>query len=233
MKKYFALLFIILSCFEAHSARGLFKQEVIDGLDIATIRAGHEPAHGELGGSVYDGVNSDTADNALFIPTSMYVRGGAVYNLGFLSSDVHKMGIDGGLGALVGLGFEMSSYVRTEFDFGAQNFVFEKKDEAFGDVKELGANVYFDFARRWVRSGDITKRRSFVPFMGVGWGLGHYDFTGAGGRDGVYTAPRFALGLNFAFSEFIGLDVMYRYKIAIGSPLGSVSDISASIRASF
>ena len=52
---------------------------------------------------------------------------------------------------------------------GAETF-FGKKgmDDKFATYRTVGGMLYFDFARRYVQMGDITYRRTFVPFMGLG-----------------------------------------------------------------
>ena len=76
---------------------------------------------------------------------------------------------------LIGLGWNMSSYVRTEIAFQESSFGFKGID-ARADYHTLNGMLYFDFARRYVHHGDITYRRTFVPFMGIGAGIGEYEF---------------------------------------------------------
>ena len=103
--------------------------------------------------------------------------------------------------------------------------------------------LYFDFARRYVMDGDITRMRHFVPFMGVGAGFGHYEFEGVGGASGaVIAAPRATFGFNIMLTDLIGVDIAYQYQMMIGNGFGwgvdndsvtSVSNVIASFRVNF
>jgi hypothetical protein len=103
--------------------------------------------------------------------------------------------------------------------------------------------LYFDFARRYIQSGDITHRRTFVPFMGLGASIGTYEFQGTNGADGmVIAAPRATFGFNVMFNDLIGIDIAYQYQMMIGNGFGwsssdggvnSISNLMATIRANF
>ena len=103
--------------------------------------------------------------------------------------------------------------------------------------------LYFDFARRYVQTGDITRRRHFVPFMGIGAGAGAYKFDGPGGADGfVIAAPRAVVGFNIMLTDLIGVDIMYQYQMMIGNGFGwnvraggvdNISNLMASFRVNF
>ncbi len=223
------------------------RQEVATGLDIhvANVSDGG-PAHGEMGQEVYQSANSqDRRDYSVYIPNTMYVRGGAGMNLGFLSSDAKQgddsVGIKNGWLAQMGLGWNLSSYVRTEVDFQVAKFGFDDTD-LIANSREIGGTLYFDFARRYVRSGDITIRRTFVPYMGLGAGVGMYDFDGANGADGAFIAPRGVLGLNIMLTDLIGIDIAYQYELMIGDGFGwntsgtsvtGISNIMTSFRFNF
>jgi hypothetical protein len=107
----------------------------------------------------------------------------------------------------------------------------------------IGGMLYFDLARRYIQSGDITYRRSFVPFIGIGAGIGAYEFQGASGADGmVIAAPRATLGFNVMFNDLIGIDIAYQYQLMIGNGFGwgtsdggasNISNLMATIRANF
>ena len=120
----------------------------------------------------------------------------------------------------IGLGWNLSSYVRTEIDFQAATFEFSDLDDYRATSQQLGGTLYFDFARRWVRTGDITRRRTFVPFMGLGVGTGMYKFQGAGGSDGFFVAPRAILGVNLMLTDVIGIDLSWQYQMFIGNGFG-------------
>ena len=107
----------------------------------------------------------------------------------------------------------------------------------------IGGLLYFDLARRYVQTGDITRRRVFVPFIGLGAGFGHYEFEGTGGADGfVIAAPRAQVGFNIALTDLIGIDIAYQYQMMIGNGFGwdvraggvdNVSNVMASFRVNF
>lgn len=227
-----------------------FISEISRGVDIVTapvFAAQPAPAIGELGADVYrDAADVDTKSVRVFVPTSMYVRMGGGLNLGFATSDAKYNGAEyetsGSYSAQIGLGWNLSSYVRTELDFQSSTFEFTDLDNLSASYQTLGGMLYFDLARRYVSTGDVVRRRSFVPFMGVGAALGAYKFDGGDGADGfVVAAPRAVLGFNVMFNDLIGLDIYYQYQMMIGNGFGwgndsgtsSISNIMATIRANF
>lgn len=235
----------------AYSDRA-FRSEVTRGLDIISARVNvdviKDDAPGELGYEVYQTVDAvDTRDVKLFIPTSMYVRAGGGFNLGFATDKAkfagHEYESDGSWTAQIGLGWNLSSYVRTEIDFQTSTFEFAKLDDRQATYQTLGGMLYFDFARRYVQTGDITRRRVFVPFMGVGAAFGHYAFEGTDGANGfVIAAPRATLGFNLALTDMIGLDIAYQYQMMIGNGFGwdvraggvdNISNVMATMRVNF
>ena len=240
-------------CANAHAYNNKqFRNEVAEGLDIVAVRvnapATRQTAPGELGYDVYQYADAvDTSDVRLFIPTTMYVRAGAGLNLGFAGSraknGLEKYDSSGSYLVQIGLGWNLSSYVRTEIDFQNETFKFSDLDNVQANYSSLGTMLYFDFARRYVQTGDITYRRRFVPFMGLGAGVGYYNFDGQGGADGMFgAAPRAALGFNVMLNEIIGVDVAYHYQMMFGDKFGwninhsgvtSVSNIIASVRVNF
>lgn len=229
-----------------------FRSEVTRGLDIVSARANVEvvkdDAPGELGLEVYQTVDAvDTRDVKLFIPTTMYVRGGAGLNLGF-ATDKAKFGgkeyeSSGSWTTQIGLGWNLSSYVRTEIDFQESTLKFSDLDDHQATYQTIGGMLYFDLARRYVQTGDITRRRVFVPFIGVGAGFGRYEFEGANGADGfVIAAPRAQVGFNIALTDLIGIDIAYQYQMMIGNGFGwdvraggvdNISNVMASFRVNF
>lgn len=253
MKKisYFALLALMVPSF-AHAAYSdkQFTREVARGLDIVTVRETIDdtpPAPmGELGADVYDRV-LESDGTRVFIPTSMYMRAGAGLNLSF-ATDAARVGDEkhdahAGWTTQIGLGWNLSSYVRTELDFQQSSFEFADLPDATATYRTAGAMLYFDFARRYVHSGDVTYRRRFVPFMGLGAAAGQYRFEGAGGADGfVIAAPRATFGFNVMLTELLGIDVMYQYQMMIGNGFGwnaprggvdNISNVIASFRMNF
>ena len=254
MKKisYLGILSVLLAtpAFAEYSDEQ-FRAEVLEGLDLVAARANvdvPDPAPGELGLDVYQtadaGYNSDIQ---MFIPTSMYIRAGGGFNLGF-ATDKAKIGdkeyeSSGSWTTQIGLGWNLSSYVRTEIDLQESTFNFSGLDDMQASYQTVGGMLYFDFARRYVMSGDITTRRTFVPFMGIGAALGQYRFDGETGADGfVIAAPRATLGFNIMLNDLIGLDIMYQYQMMIGNGFGwnvreggvdNISNIVASFRVNF
>lgn len=229
-----------------------FRAEVLEGLDLigarATVEEIQEPAPGELGQEVYQVADAVVAtDTRLYIPTSMYMRMGGGLNLGF-ATDKAKFGgaeyeSSGSYTTQIGLGWNLSSYVRAEIDLQNTVFKFSNLDDRQATAQSLGAMLYFDFARRYVQMGDITKRRTFVPFMGIGAGVGTYEFEGTNGASGIaIMAPRAVLGFNVMLTDLVGIDVAYQYQMNIGHGFGwnvrdggvdNISNLMATIRMNF
>ena len=229
-----------------------FKAEILEGVDLigarATIDTTPVAANGELGREVYeimDAVNNE--DIQMYIPTSMYVRMGAGLNLGFATDKAMFAGTEyessGSYTTQIGLGWNLSSYVRGEFDFQETTLKFSDLDDHQATYQTIGGMIYFDLARRYVQNGDITRRRTFVPFMGIGAGFGAYDFEGTNGASGVvFAVPRATFGFNIMFTDLIGIDVAYQYQMMIGNGFGwgatrggvdNISNIMASLRMNF
>lgn len=228
-----------------------FRAEVLEGLDLVGARANvdvADPAAGELGLDVYQSADAvQNEDIQLFIPTSMYMRAGGGMNLGFASDWAYvgdaKYESWNSWTTQIGLGWNLSSYVRTELDFQESTFNFDGLDNAGASYQTFGGMLYFDFARRYVQTGDITYRRTFVPFMGLGIAAGFYQFDGTGGANGfVIAAPRATVGFNVMLTDLIGIDIMYQYQMMIGNGFGwnvraggvdNISNIIASFRVNF
>lgn len=229
-----------------------FQDEIAEGLDLIQARTVlvEEPAiaDGELGAEVYkvQGAISDP-DSKMFIPTDMYIRMGGGFNLGF-ATDMAKHNnkeykASGGYASQIGLGWNLSSYVRTEIDFQNTVLKFSDLDKHQATYNTIGGMLYFDFARRYVNMGDITYRRMFVPFMGIGAAFGAYEFEGSNGANGaVIAAPRATLGLNIAFNEIFGIDIAYQYQMMIGDGFGwdgthggvnNISNLMTTFRVNF
>ena len=177
----------------------------------------------------------------------MYVRLGGGIGLPFMSEHAryngHSHEIDNAYSGQIGLGLNLSSYVRTEFDLQMSELKFRHIPDVSATYHTGGAMLYFDFARRYVINGDVTRRRTFVPFMGVGAAIGEYRFSGADGADGmVIAAPRVAAGFNVMLTDLIGIDIMYQYQMMSGNGFGwnvarggtdDISNIMASVRFNF
>jgi opacity protein-like surface antigen len=226
------------------------RSEIRDGLDVRVAHVigdapGGADAPGQLGYEVYRTSGSmDTGDNLLFVPDKfLYVRAGGNWNIGSLSGDAHvgetAVKSDGGFGGHFGFGWNASSYVRLELDANYSKYTFAGAANG-ATMQSLGGTLYFDLARRWVRSGDITIRRTFVPYMGLGVRGGRYEFSGNGGASGNYIAPAGIFGLNFMLTDSIGIDVAYRWQMFAGkygwnadSDSAGLSDVMASVRFNF
>lgn len=237
-----------------------FKAEVLEGLDIVSARLNADivpdSAPGALGEEVYmvEGAVNNT-NTRMFIPTTMYVRMGAGYGLPF-ATDKAEFKVDSvgdmtlktkdSWSTQIGLGLNFSSFVRGELDFQAATFNFDfdiEKVKLSANYQSAGAMLYFDFARRYIQTGDITYRRRFVPFMGIGAGVGQYAFETDYGANGFFfAAPRAALGFNVMLTDLIGIDVMYQYQMMLGNGFGwgtnldsvnNISNIMVSVRANF
>ena len=255
MKKisYFVLsAFVAAMPANANYSDRRFVAEVSRGLDIVGAESNAhvvpDAAPGELGYDVYQSVDVvDSSDVRMFIPTDMYVRAGAGLNLGFATDKAKMAGKKyesaGSYTTQIGLGWNLSSYVRGEIDAQMSTFTFSDLHDFQANYQTLGAMLYFDFARRYVQTGDVTRMRHFVPFMGLGAGAGYYEFEGASGSDGfVIAAPRAALGFNIMFTDLIGVDIAYQYQMMIGNGFGwgvrhggvdNISNVIASLRVNF
>ena len=212
---------------------------------------------------VYDGCVeiADDDDYDPFIPTRMYVRIGGGFNLPFLTDDARYGGklnataeSDGTWMAQFGVGMNLNPYARAEFDVQIRNFRFARAPWSAFDTRAKthsgGATLYIDMLRRYERHGDVTVRRRFVPFFGIGVSAGQIDFEDAGlwpvgfadGDRNPFIAPRGVLGLSVALSNTWNLDLAYQYELMLskgfgwdnkGSSATSVSDIIASFRVNF
>lgn len=254
MKKI-SILAILFATYGAGAATydaDKFRNEILTGVDMIGARATATQipidAPGELGREVYEIQDAVIADDIqMYIPTSMYLRMGGGLNLGFATDKADFNGTEyessGSYTTQIGLGWNLSSYVRTEIDIQESTFKFSDLDTYRATYHNIGAMIYFDLARRYVETGDVTRRRTFVPFMGIGAGFGAYEFEGANGADGfVIAAPRATLGFNIMLSDLIGIDIAYQYQMMIGNGFGwntraggvdNISNIMASIRMNF
>lgn len=254
MKKvsYVLIAMLVASPALAGFDADVFVSEITRGVDV--VSAPHvapniiDDAPGALGAEVYETAGViENIDTRMFIPTSMYLRMGGGLNLGFATSDAYfngdKYESSGSYTTQIGLGWNLSSYVRTELDFQTTTLKFSELDDLAANYQTFGGMLYFDLARRFVQLGDITHRRTFVPFMGVGAALGAYRFNGENGADGaVIAVPRAVLGFNVMFNDLIGLDVYYQYQMMISNGFGwnaphsgvdGISNIMASFRVNF
>lgn len=237
---------------EASRRQRILVSEVSRGLDIIGAESNAyvvpDAALGELGRDVYlsDGA-VDSSKTRVFIPANMYVRAGGGLNLGFATSKAEfgddEREAEDSYTTQIGIGWNLSSYVRTEIDFQTMTMKFEDLRDYQANYKTLGGMLYFDLARRYVQNGDITRMRHFVPFIGFGAGFGYYEFEGVGGADGVViAAPRATFGFNIMLNDLIGIDIAYQYQMMIGNGFGwntsnngvdNISNVIASFRVNF
>lgn len=229
-----------------------FQAEVLEGLDYIGARATIDEtpivAPGELGREVYEITGAvETEEIQMYIPSTMYVRMGAGLNLGFATDKAKFEGREyessGSYTTQIGLGWNLSSYVRTEIDFQTMTLKFSDLDNRQANYQSVGGMLYFDLARRYVQTGDVTRRRTFVPFLGVGAGVGAYEFEGTSGANGIaIIAPRAVLGANIMLTDLLGIDIAYQYQMMIGDGFGwnvrdggvdNISNIMATIRFNF
>ena len=254
-RKYcFAIIATLLAAPHAHAGydADAFRSEVIQGLDIIgareTVDVTPVVAPGALGQEVYEHANVVApTDIQMYIPTSMYMRIGGRLNLGFATDRARFNGAEyessGSYTTQIGLGWNLSSYVRAELDFQNSVFKFSDLDNRRATSQMIGGTLYFDLARRSVQTGDVTRRRTFVPFICVGARMGVYEFQGAHGADGfVIAAPRATAGFNVMFTDLIGIDIAYQYQMMIGHGFGwgvrdggvdNISNIMATFRMNF
>lgn len=254
MKKiscFFIAMLVVLPAYAKYSD-SQFRGEVARGLDIVgaeyNVDVVADDAPGALGLEVYEKVGVvDNSDITMFIPTTMYVRGGGGFNLGFAADyagyDGKKYESSGSYTTQIGLGWNLSSYVRTEIDAQMSTFTFSNLGGHQANYQTLGGMLYFDLARRYVQTGDVTRMRHFVPFLGVGVGFGHYEFEGLNGSSGfVIAAPRATFGFNIMLTDLIGIDIAYQYQMMIGNGFGwgvrhggvdNISNVIASFRVNF
>ncbi|MBD5389324.1 hypothetical protein HDR63_03675 [bacterium] len=210
-----------------------FRAEILEGVDVnvarVTVDVVDDAPAGALGSEIYSGRHTAAdGDLGLYIPTTMYVRGGAGLTLGFASTratyGATKYELTDTYAIQLGLGWNLSSYVRTELDFQNITFGFSDLDDARAYARSAGATLYFDLLRRWVRTGDITRQRRLVPFIGFGVGAGTYEFQGPGGNDGLMITPRAVAGLNVMITDLIGVDLAWQYQMHIVDGFGWTSD---------
>lgn len=247
----FTVLFSGTNLYATYSDSG-FRSEVKKGLDLIGARKTaeeiEEVAPGELGREVYQVAGAvDNDDMRLYVPTSMYMRMGGGLNLGGATDKAFYNGTEyessDSYTTQIGLGWNLSSYVRAEIDLQNTVFKFADLDNRQATQQSIGGMLYFDLMRRYVQSGDVTHRRPFVPFIGVGGGLGIYEFEGSGGASGIaIIAPRVTAGLNVMFTDLIGIDIAYQYQMNIGHGFGwgvrdgganNISNIMATVRMNF
>ncbi len=235
----------------ADYGRRQFRDEVLEGIDVhvarTTVDTVDDAPAGAVGAEVYDGRHSAADNNVtVYIPTKMYVRGGAGMTIAAASDRAgfngKKYDISDAWNVQLGLGWNLSSYVRAEIDFQNATFDFDDLHDMSAVSRQVGGTLYFDLLRRWYRTGDITRRRMFVPFIGFGAGAGTYEFQGPGGADGFFVAPRAIAGFNVMITDVIGIDLAWQYQMRIGHGFGwnvrdggvaNINNVMVTLRANF
>lgn len=255
MKKIILFGFGAVMCVTGANARDMltdFSREVDKGVDLVGTREGGviktEETTGEMGREVY-GVSQDESAGVwdMFVPTSAYVRlgGGMVFDVASSKASVGdaKYKSSDSYTYQFGLGWNMSSYVRSEISFQNIIFGFSHLPDAHATYQQGNLMLYFDLARRYVETGDVTRLRRFVPFIGFGAGMGYYEFEGANGSNGcAFAAPRGEVGFNIMLTDLIGLDFAYQYQMMHNRGFGwnndgrdksHISNVVASFRFNF
>lgn len=246
----------------ATDADGQFRDEIRDGLsrfdDYSTISyapdvedtvvyyddgCGTIEQHVVYSNSSY----KKKTEYDVFIPTTMYVRMGGGINLSMATKKARvadeKFKTKNSWNVLLGLGWNLSPYVRAEIDLQELEFKFKDLQDADANYHMFHGMFYFDLMRRYVDTGNGIYRRTFVPFIGVGAGIGEYEFSGPDGAGGLaVAAPRAELGMNFMLNKLIGIDITYQYQMMLGHGFGwntsrigvdSISNIMATFRVNF
>ena len=238
MKKIILFSLTMIMCVSVVNARDVladFSREVDRGVDLVGAREGGavktEETTGEIGREVY-GVSQDESVETwdVFVPTSAYVRlgGGMVFDIASSKASIGdaKYKSSDSYTYQFGLGWNMSSYVRSEISFQNIIFGFSHLPDAHATYQQGNLMLYFDLARRYVETGDITHLRRFVPFVGVGAGVGYYEFEGVNGSNGcTFAAPRGEVGFNIMLTDLIGLDFAYQYQMMHNRGFGWNTDV--------
>ena len=186
-------------------------------------------------------------EEKVFIPTRMYLRMGGGFNLSMATKKARvgddKFKTQKSWNTTIGLGWNLRPFLRTEVAFQESRFEFNGVPHLHASYHTLNGMVYFDIPPRYKYVGDTIQRRNFVPFLGLGGGIGQYEFIGPHGADGlVIIAPRAEAGMNFRLTDVIGIDVAYQYQMFLGHGFGwntkrigldGVSNIMATMRVNF
>ncbi len=230
MKKILLTSLIVLLTVTARAGYDdkMFKTEVREGLDVVTaintpMPVKETPVIGELGYDVYGKMGPIDPSYDIFIPADTYMRFGAGLPIGKMSGSANLSRVSGGDVVQLGMGWNILSYVRGELDFQTQTLEFSKFDEGSVNMNGFGATLYFDLTKRYIRTGDVTKRRTFIPFIGFGVSGGNYKFNDVGildGASGMFIAPRGTLGFTFMLNDLLGFDLAYQYSHVISNAWG-------------
>lgn len=139
----------------------------------------------------------------------------------FISVEINGVGADpidtiaSSIGAALALGYSFTFPMRAELEWNMHSQS-EDKNKVSGHskltsnigIQTIFANVYYDF----------RNTSSFTPYVGAGLGLAVVDFEGSS-TPSTYTleektkinfAWNISLGLSYAFSENVALDLSYR-----------------------
>jgi opacity protein-like surface antigen len=246
MKKTLLLIIhcgLILAPMHVMARDSALLAEARDGIDFRVAQQNR--ASGTLGRKVYGTDSGEVPNNLrLYVPTDMYIRMGGGWTAGFLSGDADIYDIQNGYTVTLGLGWNLLQVLRAEIAYSQNRFDFQDIRAGARSHQAVGM-AYFDLLGRYTKRGDVVQRRTLVPFVGVGAGIGHLSFDDMPlepGHDGIFWAPRLDAGFNIAVTDFVGIDLMYRYEIYMTDKFGwahahsenpAVSNFVASIRFNF
>ena len=232
-------LFAIKTLFASPYNDYMFKKEIKEGLNIYNIEQKSETKQvygsetdssesvtrneyietkskdtpeGELGYEVYNKKNKiDTL--AIYIPTNMYIRGGVATNLNITSNKNIYFDDTNELYYLIipelGLGLNLSSFVRTEINLSSNRMYFKNSFYAYSH--QINTNLQFDLIKRYFRTGDIIRRNHLIPFIGGGVNFGEYNFEQKD-MNGYFISPEAIFGINIVLTNLLSFDVTYKHQ---------------------
>ena len=209
MKKILALALPL--ALSANGALGNFAAEVRDGLDVRAMQnhTGYVAA-GELGTAIFGFHGPSDANYRVHIPMRNYIRMGAGINN------------DSGLNLTTGLGWNLTQIARAEINLSQG-----RTDDA--RITTGAGMLYLDFVRRFDSRGDIIVRRTFVPFAGAGFGVASISADECKWA----AAPRAEAGVNIVLTDFISIDLAYRFDWHITRDFDNSHSFMTTLRFNF
>lgn len=193
---------------------------------------------GDLGAEVYTEKNKiDTF--AIHIPTSMYIKSGIGTDLKIVSDktiyfdDLDNNEFYYSIVPVIGLGFNLSSFVRTEINLEANRTYF--KNSLYSYSHEIEANLQFDLIKRYFKTGDVIRRNHFIPFIGGGGSLGAYTFEQKE-LSGYFISPEIIGGINIVLTNLLSMDIAYKHQFYLtlnNKKIINNGNLSLSFRMSF
>lgn len=243
----------------------MFKKEIREGLDIygtynsdnseenyiygkednlsvfdkkEKVLIKEEIPEGDLGMEVYTEKNKiDTF--SMYIPTSMYIKGGIGTDLKIITDksiyfdDIENNEFYYSLQPLIGLGINLSSFVRTEFNLSSNRTYF--KNYLYAYSHNIEADLQFDLVKRYIRTGDVIRRRHFIPFIGGGINIGAYAFEQKE-LYGHFISPEIIGGFNIVLTNLVSIDITYKHQFYLTLNTKKIinnGNLSLSLRMSF